>query len=58
MSQINFQTITAPTQFELIEVKDGLLSVVDSLLENEAISTEDKFALANIRAKIATTLTN
>jgi hypothetical protein len=58
MSQINFQQITSEEKYSNIDVKDGLLAIVDTLLEDALISPENKVAIAGVRGKIASTLTN
>lgn len=56
MSQVNFQTITSEEKFSSIELKDGLLSVVDTLLGDVTLSEAERSSLAAIRSKIAITL--
>lgn len=53
---INFQEITAEEKYASIAIKDGLVSIVDTLLNNETITNEERSALAAIRSKIAVTL--
>lgn len=56
MSVINLQTIVNDPKYESIEIKDALLSVVDTLLSDDTISEAERASLAGIRSKIATTL--
>jgi hypothetical protein len=56
MSVINLQTIVSDPKYESIEIKDALLSVVDTLLSDATLSEAEKSSLAGIRGKIAITL--
>ena len=56
MSQINFQQLVSDSSFQDINVKDGLLALLDNLLLDETITDAERNNLAIIRSRVVTTL--